>query len=128
MLSALILTQRGYPAVPMGSTAGTPEVGSPRSSRTVGDSPQGSTPAADRDRTVSRRSEPNSRIALTGEQPDPWQLLHRQDATSRHRFPKFLILGKDYAFIPFFLKGEAAVLAFLIWKTPSHFARSLYRT
>src|SRR5712691_1196495 len=39
----------------------------------------------DRDRTVSRRSEPSSRTALTGEQPDPWDLLRPQDATSRHR-------------------------------------------
>jgi hypothetical protein len=35
--------------------------------------------------TVSRRSEPSSRAALTGEQPDPWDLLQPQDATSRHR-------------------------------------------
>ena len=44
--------------------------------------------AADRDRTVSRRSEPSSRAALTGEQPDPWDLLQPQDATSRHRGAK----------------------------------------
>ena len=37
------------------------------------------------DRTVSRRSEPNSRTALIGEQPNPWELLHPQDAMSRHR-------------------------------------------
>src|SRR5512139_3547220 len=42
-------------------------------------------PATDRDRTVSRRSEPSSRTALTGEQPDPWDLLQPQDAMSRHR-------------------------------------------
>lgn len=45
-------------------------------------------PAADRDRTVSRRSKPSSRAALTGEQPDPWDLLQPQDATSRHRGAK----------------------------------------
>ena len=33
------------------------------------------TPMADRDRTVSRRSEPSSRTALIGEQPNPWDLL-----------------------------------------------------
>ena len=33
------------------------------------------TPTADRDRTVSRRSEPSSRTALNGEQPYPWDLL-----------------------------------------------------
>src|ERR1700747_1079566 len=43
------------------------------------------TPTADRDRTVSRRSEPRSRTALMGEQPNPWDLLQPQDATIRHR-------------------------------------------
>src|SRR5918997_3349180 len=42
-------------------------------------------PAADRDRTVSRRSEPSSRAVLIGEQPNPWDLIQPQDATSRHR-------------------------------------------
>ena len=45
-------------------------------------------PVADRDRTVSRRSEPSSRAALMGEQPNPWNLLQLQDATSRHRGAK----------------------------------------
>src|ERR687884_904730 len=46
------------------------------------------TAASDRDRTVSRRSKPSSRTALMGEQPNPWDLLHPQDATSRHRGAK----------------------------------------
>ena len=46
------------------------------------------TPTADRDRTVSRRSEPSSRTALIGEQPNPWDLLQPQDAMSRHRGAK----------------------------------------
>ena len=46
------------------------------------------TPTADRDRTVSRRSEPSSRSALMGEQPNPWDLLQPQDALSRHRGAK----------------------------------------
>ena len=46
------------------------------------------TPATDRDRTVSRRSEPSSRTALNGEQPYPWDLLQPQDAMSRHRGAK----------------------------------------
>src|ERR1700709_1525361 len=46
------------------------------------------TPTADRDRTVSRRSEPSSRTALMGEQPNPWDLLRPQDARSRHRGAK----------------------------------------
>ena len=40
------------------------------------------------DRTVSRRSEPSSRTALMGEQPNPWDLLQPQDAMSRHRGAK----------------------------------------
>ena len=46
------------------------------------------TPTADRDRTVSRRSEPSSRTSLMGEQPNPWDLLQPQDETSRHRGAK----------------------------------------
>ena len=42
-------------------------------------------PTIDRDRTVSRRSEPSSRATLMGEQPNPWDLLQPQDVTSRHR-------------------------------------------
>ena len=45
-------------------------------------------PTSDRDRTVSRRSEPSSRTALIGEQPNPWDLLQPQDAMSRHRGAK----------------------------------------
>ena len=46
------------------------------------------TATADRDRTVSRRSEPSSRTALMGEQPNPWDQLQPQDAMSRHRGAK----------------------------------------
>ena len=46
------------------------------------------TPTIDRDRTVSRRSEPSSRATLMGEQPNPWDLLQPQDVTSRHRGAK----------------------------------------
>ena len=46
------------------------------------------TPVVDRDRTVSRRSEPSSRTALMGEQTNPWDLLQPQDAMSRHRGAK----------------------------------------
>ena len=34
------------------------------------------TPAIDREQTVSRRSEPSSRTALMGEQPNPWNQGH----------------------------------------------------
>ena len=46
------------------------------------------TPTADRDRTVSRRSEPSSRTTLIGEQPNPWEVLPPQDVMSRHRGAK----------------------------------------
>ena len=42
----------------------------------------------DMDRTVSRRSEPSSRTALMGEQPNPWDVLPPLDAMSRHRGAK----------------------------------------
>src|SRR3970282_1216493 len=45
-------------------------------------------PTPDRDRTVSRRSEPSSRTTLIGEQPNPWDLLQPQDVMSRHRGAK----------------------------------------
>ncbi len=46
------------------------------------------TPTTDRDRTVSRRSEPSSRTTLMGEQPNPWDLLQPQDVMNRHRGAK----------------------------------------
>src|SRR5262244_756336 len=65
------------------------------------------TPTTDRDRTVSRRSKPSSRTALTGEQPDPWDLLQPQDATSRHRGAKpcrrYGLLGKISLLSPGYL-------------------------
>ncbi len=55
------------------------------------------TPTADRDRTVSRRSEPSSCTTLIGEQPNPWDLLQPQDVMSRHRgakrFRRYGLLG-----------------------------------
>src|ERR1700733_3425372 len=54
-------------------------------------------PATDRDQTVSRRFEPNSRTTLIGEQPNPWDLLQPQDVMSRHRgakrFRRYGLLG-----------------------------------
>ena len=65
------------------------------------------TRAADRDRTVSRRSEPSSRTALMGEQPNPWDRLQPQDATSRHRGAKpcrrYGLLGKISLLSPGYL-------------------------
>src|SRR6476659_3418042 len=65
------------------------------------------TPTEDRDRTVSRRSEPSSRTALMGEQPNPWDLLRPQDAMSRHRGAKpsrrYGLLGKISLLSPAYL-------------------------
>ena len=97
MLSALILTRRGYPAVPLAEQ--------PVNRRSVQHGPlvlvseprKFPTPTTDRDRTVSRRSEPSSRATLIGEQPNPWDLLQPRDVTSRHRGAKplrrFELLG-----------------------------------
>src|SRR3712207_6530408 len=63
--------------------------------------------AADRDRTVSRRSKPSSRTALMGEQPNPWDVLPPQDAMSRHRGAKpcrrYGLLGKISLLSPGYL-------------------------
>src|ERR1700752_424117 len=63
--------------------------------------------ASDRDRTVSQRSKPSSRTALMGEQPNPWDLLQPQDATSRHRGAKpsrrYGLLGKMSLLSPGYL-------------------------
>ena len=65
------------------------------------------TPVADRDRTVSRRSEPSSRTALIGEQPNPWDRLQPQDAMSRHRGAKpcrrYELLGRISLLSPEYL-------------------------
>ena len=88
MPSALIPSRLSYPAMPL--------AGQPAHQRSVQFGPlvlepdplKSLTPAVDRDRTVSRRSEPSSRATLMGEQPNPWDLLQPQDVTSRHRGAK----------------------------------------
>src|SRR5437870_12774766 len=88
MLSALILAEHSYPALLL-----TEQLEHQRFVRpgplVLGNEPLNS-PATtvDKDRTVSRRSEPSSRTTLTGEQPDPWDLLQPQDVMSRHRGAK----------------------------------------
>src|SRR3954465_11319333 len=65
------------------------------------------TRAADRDRTVSRRSKPSSLTALMGEHPTPWALPQPQDAASRHRGAKpcrrYGLLGKISLLSPGYL-------------------------
>ncbi len=74
--------------MPLGMTTGAPEVRPSRSSRTRTAPLKYPAPTTDRDRTVSRRSEPSSRTALIGEQPNPWDRIQPQDAMSRHRGAK----------------------------------------
>ncbi len=88
MLSAVILSALGYPAFTIGIITGTPAVRPSRSSRTKEGPLNILTPTSDMDRTVSRRSEPSSRTALMGEQPNPWDVLPPQVAMSRHRGAK----------------------------------------
>src|SRR5690242_20869461 len=78
MLSALIPTEHGYPAMPLaGQLAHQRFVHS--GPLVLGAAPlKFPTPTMDRDRTVSRRSEPSSRAALIGEQPNPWDVLDRK--------------------------------------------------
>src|SRR6195952_5039041 len=88
MLSAVILSELSYPAMLLAEQ--------PEHQRFVHPGPlvlriallKFHPPTADRDRTVSRRSEPSSRATLIGEQPNPWDLLQPQDVTSRHRGAK----------------------------------------
>jgi hypothetical protein len=88
MLSVVILTIRSYSTVPLARQ--------PIHQRYMVPGPlvlrnrpfKFHTPTADRDRTVSRRSEPSSRASLNGEQTYPWELLHPQEETSRHRGAK----------------------------------------
>src|SRR4030081_22994 len=88
MLSALIRSGLGYPALPLARQPAHQRAVHP-GPLVLGAAPSKSpTPTTDRDRTVSRRSEPSSRTALMGEQPTPWDLLQPQDATSRHRGAK----------------------------------------
>ena len=88
MLSAVILSVRRYPAMLLAEQPVHKRYVHP-GPLVLGANPLNSpTPTADRDRTVSRRSEPSSRTTLIGEQPNPWDLLQPQDVMSRHRGAK----------------------------------------
>src|SRR6218665_1669255 len=88
MFSALIQTGRGYPALPRAGQQGHHRSVLPNPLVLKKNSLKSRTPTSDRDRPVSRRSEPSSRTTLIGEQPNPWELLHPQDVMSRHRGAK----------------------------------------
>ena len=125
MLSALISSERSYSAVLLAEQ--------PIHQRSVHlgplvlktDSRKFLTPTTERDRTVSRRSEPSSRATLMGEQPNPWDLLQPQDVTSRHRGAKPLrryeLLGVISLLSPEYL------LSFERWpfhaEPPDHYAQ-----
>ena len=88
MLSAVIPSVLSYPALRLASQPVHQRYVHP-GPLVLGAAPLNSpTPTADRDRTVSRRSKPNSRTTLIGEQPNPWDLLQPQDEMSRHRGAK----------------------------------------
>ena len=128
MLSALIRSVLRYPAVPL--------AGQPVNQWYVQHGPlvlvseplKSPAPTIDRDRTVSRRSEPSSRATLMGEQPNPWDLLQPQDVTSRHRGAKPLrryeLLGAISLLSPEYL------LSFERWpfhaEPPDHYALVSY--
>lgn len=88
MPSAVIPYGHSYPALPLVRQLEHQRSAHPGPLVLRADSFKSPTPTADRDQTVSRRFEPNSRTALMGEQPNPWDLLQPQDAMSRHRGAK----------------------------------------
>lgn len=128
MLSALILPKLSYPAMLLAEQ--------PVHQRFVQHGPlvlvsvprKFPTPTTDRDRTVSRRSEPSSRATLMGEQPNPWDLLQPRDVTSRHRgakpFRRYELLGMISLLSPEYL------LSFERWpfhaEPPDHYALVSY--
>src|SRR6266511_2463108 len=88
MLSAFILSEHSYPALPRARQLVHQGFVRPNPLVLGTNLRKFPTPAPDRDRPVSRRSEPSSRTAFIGEQPNPWDLLQPQDAMSRHRGAK----------------------------------------
>ena len=88
MLSALISSEGRQPAMPLAGQLVHQRRVRPGPLVLRTDSLKTPTPTVDRDRTVSRRTEPSSRTPLIGEQPNPWDRLQPQDGMSRHRGAK----------------------------------------
>src|SRR6266850_1895027 len=88
MLSAVIRNGHSYRAVPLAGQLVHHRSAHPGPLVLGATSLNSPARTLDRDRTVSQRSEPSSRTALMGEQPNPWEVLPPQDATSRHRGAK----------------------------------------
>ena len=107
MLSAVIPSERSQPAVPLAEQLAHQRFVRPGPLVLGAALLKIPTRAEDRDRTVSRRSKPSSRAALMGEQPNPWDQLQPQDATSRHRGAKpcrrYGLLGKISLLSPGYL-------------------------
>ena len=124
MLSALISSQRSYSAMQLAPQPIHQRLVQPGPLVLRSDPLKLLTPTTDRDRTVSRRSEPSSRATLMGEQPNPWDLLQPQDVTSRHRGAKpprrYELLGEISLLSPAYL------LSFERWpfhaEPPDHYA------
>ena len=125
MLSALIPSQRSYSAVLLAEQQIHQRLVQFGPLVLESDPLKFLTPTVDRDRTVSRRSEPSSRATLIGEQPNPWDLLQPQDVTSRHRGAKpprrYELLGEISLLSPEYL------LSFERWpfhaEPPDHFSQ-----
>jgi hypothetical protein len=128
MLSALIPSRLSYPAMQLASQQVNQRSVQHGPLVLVSEPLKFLTPTTDRDRTVSRRSEPSSRATLMGEQPNPWDLLQPQDVTSRHRGAKPLrryeLLGAISLLSPEYL------LSFERWpfhtEPPDHYALVSY--
>ena len=125
MRSAVIPSAHSYPAVPLARQPVHQRCVHP-GPLVLGTNPLNTpTPTADRDRTVSRRSEPSSRTTLNGEQPYPWDLLQPQDVMSRHRGAK---RPRRYGLLEVIsLLSPAYLLSVERWPThagpPDHYGR-----
>ena len=122
MLSALILSKHSCPAVLLTKQLDHHRFVNPGPLVLRIEPLKSPAPTVDKDRTVSRRSEPSSRTTLTGEQPDPWDLLQPQDVMSRHRGAK---PGRRYELLdPISLLSLAYLLSVERWqfhiKPPDH--------
>ena len=110
MHSAVIFSTHSYAALPLARQQLHQRCVHPGPLVLGTDPLKSSTPTADRDRTVSRRSEPSSRTTLIGEQPNPWDLLQPQDVMSRHRgakrFRRYGLLGIISLLSPAYLLSD----------------------
>src|ERR1041384_4055069 len=120
MLSAVIPPERSQPAMPLAEQLAHQRFVRPGPLVLGTALLKTPTRTADRDRTVSRRSKPSSRTALMGEQPNPWDRLQPQDATSRHRTFSAVSSSADYLFTLPFPAGAGRVGAAM----SLHFARA----